>query len=177
MSGLSRANGLTVYIYGAGSGAVPPIIQACVEMIARQHAVVDSPDTADIAVAPLLTTMLTTEEINAPRAGTLVFHPSLLPRHRGADAIKWAFSMGETYTGVSWFWPDSGIDTGDICEQEVVAIFPGEPPRAFYERAVIPAAVRTLTRALDGIASGAPRRVPQQLEHGTYEPRIKRRDQ
>ena len=127
-----------------------------------------------MAVAPLLTRFLSPGEIQAPGMGPLVFHPSLLPRHRGADSIKWAFRLGETYTGVTWFWPDAGVDTGDICEQEVVAIRPGERPGAFYARAVIPAAVRTLERALADIAAGRPRRIPQVEEYATYERKLPR---
>jgi methionyl-tRNA formyltransferase len=175
MSGRNPPAGLAIYVYGANDGATPPVIQACLELLEKDHRIVADPRDADLAVAPLLTEILTMDAINAPRVGTLVFHPSLLPRHRGADAIKWAFKLGETYTGVTWFWPDAGIDTGDICEQDVLAILPGETPRDFYARAVIPAAVRTLARAIEGVAAGRPRRVPQQREHGTYEPRIQRR--
>ena len=165
---------LDIYVYGADTAATQPIIGACMDLLENDHQIMTDIDNADLAIAPLLATILTMDEVQTPKLGTLVFHPSLLPRHRGADAIKWAFKLGETYTGVTWFWPDAGIDTGDICEQEVVAIRPGETPREFYTRAVIPAAVRTLARAIDGIASGRPHRVPQQLEHGSYEPGMKK---
>ncbi|MCL2856190.1 MAG: hypothetical protein FWE19_00500 [Oscillospiraceae bacterium] len=177
MLGRDCPDKLAVYVYGANNAATQPIIQACLELVANRHWLELDIRSADIAIAPLLTTILTPGAIQLPRVGTLVFHPSLLPRHRGADAIRWAFKLGETYTGVTWFWPDAGIDTGDICEQEVVAILPGETPREFYTRAVMPAAVRTLARALEDIAAGHPRRVPQQHEHGTYETKIMRRGQ
>ena len=168
---------LNIYIYGAGEQNPVPIVTKCATLIlsAERYRIVPNLDEADIAIAPLLTRMLSLQEIFAPKIGTLVFHPSLLPRHRGPDAIKWAFKLGETYTGATWFWPDEGIDTGDICEQEVLAIPPEASPRDFYEYYVIPAALRTLSRAIDDIAAGRPRRVPQQNENATYETRIKRR--
>ncbi|MCL2563131.1 MAG: hypothetical protein FWE08_03750 [Oscillospiraceae bacterium] len=174
MSGRRSTDGLAVFVYGASDGVTQPMIQACLGLVEKEHRHEPDIHKADLAIAPLLTTFLATEEILMPRMGTLVFHPSLLPRHRGGDAIKWAFKLGEAYSGVTWFWPDEGIDSGDICEQEVVGILPGESPREFYQRAVIPAAVRSLGRALEGVASGMPRRVPQQLEHGSYEPRIRK---
>lgn len=176
MSGANYTRRLGIFVYGATDGATLPIVEGCLELVEQEHRHEPNIRAADIAIAPLLTSFLGMEEINTPRYGTLVFHPSLLPRHRGADAIKWAFKLREAYTGVSWFWPDEGIDTGDLCEQEVLAIHPDEAPREFYERAVIPAALRTLKRALEDVAADRPRRVPQILSNGSYEPRIKRRD-
>lgn len=56
---------------------------------------VESLPLADVAIAPLLTEKLSEEEVNAPRFGTLVFHPSPLPHGRGASAIKWAYKRKE----------------------------------------------------------------------------------
>lgn len=163
---------MKVYIYGYDKGLVAPIVACCAGMVEAAYTITQSMYDADIAVAPLLTEILPMEKILLPAEGTLVFHPSLLPRHRGADAIKWAFKLKEVYSGVTWFWPDEGIDTGDICEQEVLAIREGEAPKDYYMRAVIPAAVRTLERALKSISAGYPRRVPQIKENGSYEPRL-----
>ena len=174
MSGRNDTRRLGIYVYGADTADTQPIIGVCIAFVKKGHRLEPDLCAADLAIAPMLTKILTMDEIQAPKLGTLVFHPSLLPRHRGADAIKWAFKLGETYTGVTWFWSDAGIDTGDICEQEVVAIHPGDTPREFYTRTIIPAAVKTLARAIDGIAAGRPRRVPQQLEHGSYALRMKR---
>jgi len=165
---------LGIFVYDANKGVNQPIISKVLELVTKHYRLEREIEQSDIAIAPLLQRMLSREEIITPRLGTLVFHPSLLPRHRGMDAIKWAFRLREAYTGVTWFWPDEGIDTGPICEQEVVAILPEERPRDFYSRAVIPAAMRTLDRALAGISGGNPRKVPQQHEHGTIEPRIHR---
>jgi len=164
---------LKIYVYGGENPQ--PVIKLCAETVKELgHKLTPSLSEADLAIAPLLTEILDLDDIITPRIGTLVFHPSLLPRHKGRDAIKWAFHAKETYTGVTWFWPDEGIDTGDICEQEVLAVEEGETPRAFYERAVVPAAVRTLRIALSYIDWGFIRRVPQIWENGTWEPRFSR---
>ncbi|MBP2638276.1 MAG: hypothetical protein H6Q72_4183 [Firmicutes bacterium] len=158
---------LKIYIYGDRS---LPVIQECKKTVEEFGAIiVDETCKADLAIAPLLTQKLSSREIRLPKLGTLIFHPSLLPRHRGPDAIRWAFALGEKYSGVTWFWADEGLDTGDICEQEVLAIREGEKPRAFYSRAVIPAATRTLKRVLQLLSRGVIRRVPQLHEDATYE--------
>jgi methionyl-tRNA formyltransferase len=155
-----------------------PIVQACLAVLqAKGVEIVDRLDGADVAIAPLLTEKLTLDEVAKTKAGVLIFHPSLLPRHRGRDSIKWAFKQGETYTGATWFWAGEGLDTGDICEQEVLAIRPDERPREFYERAVIPSAARMLGYIIEDLAKGVVRRRPQQHENATFEPGLPKKSE
>jgi methionyl-tRNA formyltransferase len=160
---------MTVRILGDESTAAYTAAHAVVE--GHGHKVADD-RAADLAIAPLLMRIVPADELNAPRYGTLIFHPSPLPYGRGASAIKWAYRRGEPVTAATWFWADNGIDTGDICEQEIVRIDHTLRPREFYEREVIPAMCRTLARALDDIARGRIRRVPQVERHATYDGRI-----
>lgn len=160
---------LSVYIYDAGEELNALCERVITELGCR---VAPTPAGSDLSVAPLLRRFLSPDEYGAPRYGTLIFHPSLLPRHRGRDAIRWAYRLGEKYTGVTWFWCNSGVDDGDICEQEVVHIPDNTPPRLFYEREVVPAMARTLRRAIEGVMRGEPRRVPQYEPASTYEPPI-----
>ncbi len=64
------------------------------------------------------------------------------------------------FTGATWFWADAGLDTGDICEQEVVAI-PDKRPRDFYEQDMLPACVKLLRYAIADLQAGIVRRRPQ----------------
>ncbi len=57
-----------------------------------------------------------------PEYGTFNLHASLLPNYRGAAPINWAIINGETKTGVTTFFIDEKIDTGNIILQEEVAI-------------------------------------------------------
>jgi methionyl-tRNA formyltransferase len=57
-----------------------------------------------------------------PEFGTFNLHASLLPNYRGAAPINWALINGETTTGVTTFFIDEKIDTGNIILQEEVAI-------------------------------------------------------
>lgn len=57
-----------------------------------------------------------------PKYGTFNLHASLLPAYRGAAPINWAIINGETKTGVTTFFIDEKIDTGNIILQEEVLI-------------------------------------------------------
>jgi methionyl-tRNA formyltransferase len=61
-----------------------------------------------------------------PKFGTFNLHASLLPNYRGAAPINWAIINGESKTGVSTFFIDEKIDTGEMILQEEVAIEPDE---------------------------------------------------
>jgi len=166
---------LKVFVYELENAEQTPIIAASVDVLNAHGAeIVHDDTTADVAVAPLLTKKLPPERLSAPALGTLIFHPSLLPRHRGPDAIRWAFRQNETYTGATWFWADERFDAGDICEMEVLDIKEGERPREFYERAVLPSAIRMLGYIVDDLAAGVVRRRPQNEDAATYEPAIRR---
>lgn len=132
----------------------------------------NEPIEADVAIAPLLRYKLSQTEFLAPVHGTLIFHPSALPYRRGPDSIKHTLAAGEVVTAVTWFWCDVGLDTGDICEQEVVVLCPGEHPRHAYANRFIPAGLRALGRALQGVRRGDPRRIPQEHALATYDGRF-----
>ena len=57
-----------------------------------------------------------------PNLGTINLHASLLPDYRGAAPINWALINGEKYTGVTTFFIDDKIDTGDILLQKRIKI-------------------------------------------------------
>jgi formyltetrahydrofolate dehydrogenase len=138
------------------------------------HTFCDTGD-ADLAIAPLLTEKLSFAEISALRLGTLIFHPSPLPYGRGASSIKWAYKRGEPVTAATWFWANDGkIDSGDICEMEIIKINYTLSPRQLYEMHILPALGRTLERALEGIAAGYIRRVPQPEEYSSFDFKFQR---
>ena len=126
----------------------------------------------DLAIAPLLTEKVSVEVLKEPLYGTLIFHPSPLPYGRGASSIKWAYKRQEPITAATWFWADNGLDTGDICEQEIIKIDYSARPRDFYERDILPAMERTLVRCLDNIQMGYIRKIPQVESYSSYDKRL-----
>merc|ERR1719234_2022544 len=69
---------------------------------------------ADLNVMPYCSQFIPMEVVNAPSLKSICYHPSLLPRHRGASAISWTLIEGDTKGGFSIFYPDDGLDTGDL---------------------------------------------------------------
>ena len=57
-----------------------------------------------------------------PRLGTFNLHASLLPQYRGAAPINWAVINGDTETGITTFFLQQEIDTGNIIQQVKVPI-------------------------------------------------------
>jgi len=151
-----------------------PAYQAAERLINRLGftAAGEAPLYTDVAIAPLLTRILPEGEIEKPAYGTLIFHPSPLPFGRGASAIKHAYRRKDAITAATWFWADKGIDTGDICEQEIIKVDYGVRPRDFYTNDVLPAMIRTLERALLNLSRGIVRRVPQIEKYSTYDVRV-----
>ena len=86
---------------------------------------VATPAAADLVLAPRLTQKIPASVWRAPRLGTLIFHPSALPYRRGPDAIRQTIAAGERVSAATWFWCDNNLDTGPICEQELVVLKPG----------------------------------------------------
>ncbi len=159
---------MKIFVYEYVEARDVPAVSQCATEIERLGCEIASkPDEADLAIAPLLQRKISDAESAKPKRGTLIFHPSLLPRHRGRDAIRRAYRNGEKFTGATWFWADAGLDTGDICEQEVVAI-PDKRPRDFYEQDVLPVCVKLLRYAIADLQAGVVRRRPQS-EAATWE--------
>ena len=63
---------------------------------------------------------------NMPPLGTFNLHASLLPQYRGAAPINWAVINGETETGITTFFLQHEIDTGDIIQQQKIDIAPDD---------------------------------------------------
>ena len=71
---------------------------------------------------------------NLPPLGTFNLHASLLPNYRGAAPINWAIINGETETGVTTFFIDDKIDTGEIIMQSKVKILPSDNAGTLHDK-------------------------------------------
>jgi len=74
---------------------------------------------------------------NMPELGTFNLHASLLPQYRGAAPINWAIINGEKETGVSTFFLQHKIDTGDIIAQEKTAIGENETAGELHDKLML----------------------------------------
>lgn len=86
-----------------------------------------------------------------PSVGTINLHASLLPRYRGAAPINHAIINGESVTGLTTFFIDEKIDTGNILLREELTIFPFENAGDLHDR-MMKHGARLIIRTISGIA-------------------------
>ncbi|MFM7141885.1 MAG: methionyl-tRNA formyltransferase [Alphaproteobacteria bacterium] len=125
---------------------------------------------ADLGVLAFVTKIVPPAVIDAPRLGTLCFHPSLLPRYRGGSALAWQLIRGEPRGGFTVFWTDPGIDTGPILLAREVEIGPDDTAGSLYFDKIFKAGVAGLIEAVDLVAAGRAPRLPQDESSATYDP-------
>ena len=125
---------------------------------------------ADLAILAFVTLIVPERILYLPRHHSICFHPSLLPRHRGGSAINWTIMMGDSETGITWFWPDQGIDTGPILLQKKVPLGPNETTGSIYFNALFPLGIEAMIESVDLIGKGTPPRNAQDESRATYEP-------
>ncbi len=104
--------------------------------------------------------------------GVVGLHGSLLPRYRGGSPLVWAIINGETKTGVTLFYFDEGIDTGDVVGQEAFEILPEDTIDSVYGKAS-DAAVKLVEKYVPLICEGKAPRVAQEHDDATqFPPRV-----
>ena len=123
----------------------------------------------DLNVMAFVTDILAERVLFAPPLQTIQYHPSLLPKHRGASAMNWAIIQGETRTGLTIFWPDKGIDTGPILLQQEVEIEPDDTLGSLYFGKLFDMGVDAMSESVRLVKAGEARRIEQDHSQATYE--------
>jgi methionyl-tRNA formyltransferase len=104
---------------------------------------------------------------NMPENGTFNLHASLLPQYRGAAPINWAVINGEKESGVSTFFLQHQIDTGDIILQEKVSIREDETAGVLHDKLMSVGAglvVKTLNTIEAGNCPSTPQVTSKKLQ-------------
>ncbi len=125
---------------------------------------------ADLNVLAFVMVIIPERVLNLPSHGSIQYHPSLLPLHRGRSAINWAIINGEAETGVTIFWPDRGIDTGPVLLQKRAPVSPTDTVGSLYRNHLFPLGVDGLSEAVALIGEGRAPRIAQDETLATYEP-------
>lgn len=108
------------------------------------------------------------------RLGAVGYHPSLLPVHRGRDAVRWTIRMGDRVTGGSVYWLTDSVDAGPLAAQRHVLVPPGIDASELWRTELFPLGVSLLRKVLRDLAGGVVVRVPQDERCATWEPSIGR---
>jgi methionyl-tRNA formyltransferase len=125
----------------------------------------------DLQVMAFVTLFVPEDFLNIPTHGSIQYHPSLLPAYRGPSAINWPIIKGDTETGLSIFWPDNGLDTGDVLLQRKTPIGPADTLGSVYFDRLFPMGVEAMLEAVDLVKAGKAPRIKQDAAKATYEGR------
>lgn len=108
------------------------------------------------------------------RLGAIGYHPSLLPRHRGRDAVRWAIHMRDAVTGGTVYQMDDRADGGPVLAQDWCFVWPDDTPATLWRRDLGPMGIRLLVRVIDDLAAGTARATAQSEPLATWEPSFTR---
>ncbi|XP_068133012.1 mitochondrial 10-formyltetrahydrofolate dehydrogenase [Hyperolius riggenbachi] len=124
---------------------------------------------AELNVLPFCSQFIPMDVIDHPKHGSIIYHPSILPRHRGASAINWTLIHGDKKAGFTVFWADDGLDTGPILLQKVCDVEPNDTVDSLYNRFLFPEGIKGMVEAVQLIADGKAPHIDQPEDGATYE--------
>lgn len=126
---------------------------------------------ADLMVMAFVNVFVPEQACDMPTHGSICFHPSLLPLHRGPSAVNWPIIMGSTKSGYSWFYPSDGLDEGDSLLQWECEIGADDTVIDLYFKKIYPNAVDSVLTVVDLFRAGNPPRIVPDESQATYERR------
>lgn len=102
--------------------------------------------------------------------GGIGYHPSLLPRHRGRDAVKWTVHMGDPIAGGSVYWLTNRVDGGPIAAADWCHVTPGWTATDLWRERLFPMGLDLIRAVLRDLDNGRLVRVEQDEAAATWEP-------
>ncbi|XP_015433553.1 PREDICTED: cytosolic 10-formyltetrahydrofolate dehydrogenase [Dufourea novaeangliae] len=130
----------------------------------------------DLNVLPFCSQFIPMEVINHPRHKSICYHPSILPRHRGASAINWTLIEGDDTAGFSIFWADDGLDTGPILLQNSCKVDPNDTLDSLYNNFLYPEGIKAMGEAVNLVAKGIAPMIQQTEAGATYDPMLNKKE-
>ncbi|MEU7580447.1 formyltransferase family protein [Streptomyces sp. NPDC041068] len=128
------------------------------------------PDGVDIIVAAHSHAFLGRHTRARASVATIGYHPSLLPLHRGRDAIRWTIRDGDKVTGGSVYHLTERTDAGPLAAQEHLFVPPGSTAQSLWREHLAPLGVRLLLKVVADLAADRRIEVPQDEKLATWEP-------
>lgn len=170
---------------GRGSALTPTPVKACA--MAHSIPVIEADNMRDPefhrkleAIKPDLFVVvafrvLPQDVLKVPNIGSINLHASLLPAYRGAAPIHRAVMNGENHTGLTVFFLDERVDTGQYIAQQKLDIGPDETTGELYER-MMHAGADLLEQSIRAIAGGNYTLTPQDDSKATAAPKLWQQD-
>src|SRR6516165_7291586 len=124
---------------------------------------------ADIGIMAFVTQFAPQEFITIPKHGTIQYHPSLLPKHRGPSSINWPIIQGDLETGLTIFRPTDGLDEGAVILQKRTPIGPDDTLGSVYFDRLFPMGVEAMLEAAEVVLAGRHSETAQDETKASYE--------
>lgn len=150
---------------GVAMKANIPIISDC-ERLASSNI----PDDTELVISAHSHWLISDQILKKCKYGGIGFHPSLLPRHRGQDAVRWTVHMGDAITGGTIYDLDSSkCDGGDIILQKMIFVDKNWDYHDLW-REMFPIGIEMIVEAVKLIEQGKDTRTEQDERFATWEP-------
>jgi methionyl-tRNA formyltransferase len=124
---------------------------------------------ADIGIMAFVTQFAPQDFVRIPRLGTIQYHPSLLPKHRGPSSINWPIIQGDTETGLTIFRPTDGLDEGAVILQKKTPISSDDTLGSVYFDRLFPMGVEAMLEAAELVLADRHTETAQDETNASYE--------
>ena len=141
-----------------------PIISDCDRLLSK-----DIPDGTDLIISAHSHWIISDKIIEKCKYGGIGFHPSLLPRHRGRDAVRWTIHMGDFITGGTIYRLTGECDGGDIINQRTLFV---DKEWDYHDlwRELFPIGIEMILESVSAIEKGLDKGQKQDERFATFEP-------
>lgn len=141
-----------------------PIISDCDRLTSK-----DIPDDTELIISAHSHWIISQKIIDKCKYGGIGFHPSLLPRHRGQDAVRWTIHMGDAITGGTVYRLEDKCDGGKIVLQKFIFVDKEWDYHILWQN-LFPLGVELLVEAVKQIENGNTNEYEQNEIYATWEP-------
>jgi methionyl-tRNA formyltransferase len=124
---------------------------------------------AQIGIMAFVTQFVPQALVEIPKFGTIQFHPSLLPLHRGASSMSWSIILGRKETGFSVFRPTDGLDEGPVIKMCSVPIEDEDTLGSLYFGKIFPMGIAGLVECAEQVVAGTAPALQQYEPNAGYE--------
>lgn len=164
----SATDALTRVFSGTGAGGWQHPLERSSEYVRSAE--------IDLIVCAHLHEYLGAETCGAAKFGAIGYHPSLLPRHRGRDAVHWTIHMRDPIAGGTVYRFDGGVDTGPIILQRWCHVDPAWSASDLWRERLFPMGVDMLVASVRAFRAWGEfvKTVPQDERFATWEPSLDR---
>jgi len=124
----------------------------------------------DLIVAAHSHDYISPQTLHKTAIGGIGYHPSLLPVHRGRDAVYWTIHTNDKVAGGTVYWLSDKVDGGPIAGQDYCFVRPGDTPIELWIRDLQPLGLSLLYKVIRDIQKSLIISVPQDETLATWEP-------